>query len=140
MGKDTSCPAAPLFTAKDISIQQVAMDTLGKKKEWVAIVNLNTQDKNSYLQSELPYCKARDYLIGAKVEVKAYIDNDGCCDGLKDYNQCADINSCNNKLTTLKDKHHKHYSKDVVLTGTQYSVKSSHVSRRRLLSRKQTGC
>jgi hypothetical protein len=30
--KDDSCPASPLFTANDISIQQVAMDTLGKKK------------------------------------------------------------------------------------------------------------
>ena len=62
---DTSCPA-PLFTANDISIQQVAMDVLGKKKEWVAVVNLNTKDKNGYLQSELPYCKVRNYLIGAK--------------------------------------------------------------------------
>merc|ERR1711871_769971 len=84
---DTSCPA-PLFTAKDISIQQVAMDMLGKEKEWVAVVNLNTQDKNGYLQSELPFCE-----------------------GL-----------CGNKLKKLKDKYHKHYSKDVVLTGTQYRV------------------
>ena len=55
---DTSCPA-PLFTAKDISIQQVAMDVLGEEKEWVAVVNLNTQDKNGYLQSELPFCEDR---------------------------------------------------------------------------------
>jgi hypothetical protein len=33
----------------------------------------------------LPYCKDRDYLIGAKVVVKAYIDNDGCCENLKDF-------------------------------------------------------
>ena len=33
---DESCPSA-LFDAKDISIQQVAMDTKGKEKEWVAI-------------------------------------------------------------------------------------------------------
>ena len=58
----TNCPAAPLFTPKDISIQQVNMDTLGKEKEWVAVVNLNTEEKNSYLQSELQYCKVRDYL------------------------------------------------------------------------------
>ena len=131
--KDTSCSAAPLFTAKDISIQQVAMDTLGKEKEWVAVVNLNTQDKNSYLQSELRYCKDRKYLIGAKVQVKAYIDNDGCCNVIKDYNQCQ--NTCENKLTALKDKTNKHYSKNIVLTGTQYEVTSSHddVRRRRLL-------
>ena len=28
-------------------------------------MNLNTEDKNGYLQSELPYCEDRDYLIGA---------------------------------------------------------------------------
>ena len=71
--KDDSCPASPLFTAKDISIQQVAMDTLGKEKEWVAVVNLNTQDKNSYLQSELPYCKARDYLIAEGINPETVI-------------------------------------------------------------------
>lgn len=138
--KDTSCPAAPLFTAKDISIQQVAMDTLGKEKEWVAVVNLNTQDKNSYLQSELLYCKDRKYLIGAKVQVKAYVDDDSCCNVIKDYNECQ--NSCEHKLTALKDKTNKHYSKDIVLTGTQYEVKSSYDvnRRRRLLQRHPSGC
>ena len=53
--KDNGCPAAPLFTANDISLQQVNMDTLGKKKEWVAVVNLNTQSKNGYLQSMMPW-------------------------------------------------------------------------------------
>ena len=132
--KDTSCPAAPLFTPKDISIQQVNMDTLGKEKEWVAVVNLNTKDENSYLQSELPYCKDRKYLIGAKVQVKAYVDDDSCCNVIKDYNECQ--NTCEHKLTALKDKTNKHYSKDIVLTGTQYEVTSvSHVDvrRRRLL-------
>ena len=90
-----------------------------EQKEWVAVVNLNTKAENGYLQSELPYCKVRDYLIGAKVEVKAYIDNDGCCDGLKDYAKCAGKPTCENKLTELKDQKDKHYSKDVVLTGTQ---------------------
>ena len=128
--KDTSCPAAPLFTAKDISIQQVAMDTLGKEKEWVAVVNLNTQDKNSYLQSELLYCKDRKYLIGAKVQVKAYIDNDGCCNVIKDYNQCQ--STCeDDKLTELKDNRDKHYSKDVILTGTHYEVTNSIIGRKR---------
>merc|ERR1711871_852223 len=86
---DTSCPA-PLFTAKDISIQQVAMDVLGKEKEWVAVVNLNTQDKNGYLQSELPYCESKPYLIGAKTIVKAYVDNGNDCNGLVDYEKCKD--------------------------------------------------
>ena len=123
------------LSPKDISIQQVYMDTLGTEKEWVAVVNLNTKDENSYLQSELPYCKVRDYLIGAKVTVKAYIDNDGCCDGLRDYNKCIRKATCENKLTKLKDKLNKDYSKNVMLTGTQYVVTSSHddARRRRLL-------
>ncbi len=130
--KDSSCPAAPLFTANDISIQQVNMDTLGKEKEWVAVVNLNTQDKNSYLQSELPYCKAREYLIGAKVEVKAYIDDSNCCDDLKDYTKCKGKDTCkDDKLTELKDNRDKHYSKDVILTGTHYEVTNSIIVRRR---------
>ena len=130
--KDTSCPAAPLFTPKDISIQQVNMDTLGKEKEWVAVVNLNTQSKNGYLQSELPYCKAREYLIGAKVEVKAYIDDSNCCDDLKDYKQCKGKDTCkDDKLAELKDNRDKHYSKDVILTGTHYEVTNSIIGRRR---------
>jgi len=139
--KDSSCAAAPLFTAKDISIQQVNMDTLGKEKEWVAVVNLNTKDENSYLQSELPYCKDRDYLIGAKVTVKAYIDNDGCCENLKDFTKCKAKVGCEDKLTNLKDKSNKDYSKDVVLTGTQYVVTSSHddTRRRRLLQDRSKG-
>jgi hypothetical protein len=42
----------------------------------------------------------------------------------------------------LNDKNHKHYSKDVVLTGTQYEVKSSHGvnRRRRLLKYHASGC
>ena len=62
--------------AKDISIQQVAMDTVDKgKKEWVAVVNLNSLDDNSYLQHELPRCMSSNYLIGTNINVKAYIDN-----------------------------------------------------------------
>ena len=137
--KDSSCAAAPLFTAKDISIQQVNMDTLGKEKEWVAVVNLNTKDENSYLQSELPYCKVKDYLIGAEVVVKAYIDNDGCCDGLRDFTKCKAKVGCKDKLTNLKDKSNKDFSKDVVLTGTQYVVTSSGDKRRRLLQDRSKG-
>ncbi len=137
--EDNSCPAAPLFEAEDISIQQVAMDVMGRKKEWVAVVNLNTNDKNGYLQSELPYCKVRNYLIGSKVNVKAYVDDTSCCDGLKGYKKCIEVNGCtHDKVKPLKDKMDKHYSKDVVLTGTQYTVENSHVSRRRLLQGHQS--
>ena len=155
---DDSCPS-PLFEAKDISIQQVAMDALGSTKEWVAVVNLNTQDENGYLQSELPHCEARDYLIGAKVTVEVFEDNKGCCPGLKDFKKCEQLvvrdscksfdsegqceeyskrQKCGDNLPKLvQDKRHKHYSKNVVLTGTQYTVKSSHVSRRRRMLQNQ---
>ncbi len=156
---DSSCPA-PFFTAKDISIQRVAMDTLGKKKEWVAVVNLNTQDKNGYLQSELPYCEEKTYLIGAKVNVKAYVDRTNYCGKIADYDTCKKkcltecragkrsifsrvcSKQCNKRMLQLKNRHNnKHYSKNVVVTGTQYTVKSSHVSRkRRLLQYGRGGC
>ena len=134
----TSCPS-PLFTAEDISIQRVAMDANASTKEWVAVINLNTKDENGYLQSELPYCEDRKYLISTKVKVKAYIDEKSCCKNIKDYKDCADL--CEGKLKKLKDMRHKHYSKDVVLTGTQYTVQSSYVGRkRRLLKHHNTGC
>ena len=133
-----SCPSK-LFTADDILLQQVKNDFKGMEKEWVAVVNLNTQSKNGYLQSELPYCKVRKYLIGAKTVVKAYVDNDGCCDGLKEYKQCQ--STCeDDKLTELKDNRDKHYSKDVILTGTHYKVTNSIIGggRRRLLQESET--
>ena len=55
------------------------------------MVNLNTQDKNGYLQSELPRCESeKRYLIGAKLEVKAYVDDDNCCLGEVNYQKCID--------------------------------------------------
>ena len=107
------------------------MDALGKRKEWVAVVDMNTQDKNGYLQSELPFCEDRKYLIGASLKVKAYVDESNCCKHLKSYKECQEL--CRKELEKLMDKRHKHYSKDVVVTGTQYSVGDSHVSRRRRL-------
>jgi hypothetical protein len=132
---DTSCPA-PLFTADDISIQRVAMDTLGKKKEWVAVVNLNTKSEKGYLQSELPSCKRRNYLISSKVEVKAYVDKGNCCNGLKDFKKCSE--PCQNKLEAepLEDRRTKSYSKNVIVTGSEYymtdsRLTNSHLSEKR---------
>ncbi len=147
--KDTSCPS-PLFTANDISIQQVAMDALGTEKEWVAVVNLNTKDDDGYLQSELPYCEERSYLIGTSVSVKAYVDSGNYCGKLVDYNECRSKclaecragncrKTCAKKLVQLKNRQDKHYSKEVVLMGTQYTV-SSISKRRRLLYSHQSGC
>ena len=131
---DTSCPSK-LFDAKDISIQQIAMDTLGKEKEWVAVVHLNTEDSKGYLQSELPYCKVRKYLIGADVKVKAYIDNENCCDGLRDYHKCIDA-GCEKKLIPMNDVKNRHFSRDVQLIGSDYTIKDTHhyKHRRRLFA------
>ena len=75
---------------------------------------------------------------GAKVTIKSYIDETSCCENIKDYKECEDL--CGKPLRRLNDTDHKHYSKDVVLTGTQYTVKSSHVIRRRLLQYGRGGC
>ena len=82
----------------------------------------------------------RKYLIGAKTVVKAYIDDDGCCDGLKDYEQCQ--STCDKGgLAKLKDKHNKHYSKEIVMKGTQYKVENALSGRRRRLLQESTeGC
>jgi hypothetical protein len=49
-------------------------------------------------------CEDRDYLIGAKVTVKAYVADTQCCKHLKDYNKCIGKATCEDKLTNLKDK------------------------------------
>ena len=59
---------------------------------------------------------------------------------LKDYNKCNRKPGCENKLVALEDSLNRTYSKDVILRGTQYEVKRSHVSRRRLLYRRRGGC
>jgi hypothetical protein len=141
--EDGSCPAAPLFTAKDISIEQVNMDTLGKEKDWVAVIQLNSKDENGYLQSELPNCQSSDYLIGAKVTVKVYADTDRCCDGLKDYKKCKSKVWCTKEnLIKFQDKDHHHYSKDLSLEGTQYRIESLYGGkrRRRLFRSHGSGC
>ena len=123
---DESCPSK-LFDAKDISIQQVAMDTKGKEKEWVAVVNLNTKSEDGYLQSELPKCKVKNYLIGTTVKVQAYVDSTNCCDGLRDYEKCKKVIGCDeNKLLEMKDFNDKTFSREVKLTGADYTIKDTH--------------
>lgn len=142
---DHSCPA-PLFTAEDISLQQIDMDTFGKKagakKVWVATVQLNTQSANGFLQSELPYCEDKNYLIGTKVTVKAYVDVDGCCGKIVDSTKCIKEKQC--KLKELKNIHDEHYVKDVDVTGTVYGVEFEkdfrRQKRRRLLNMRKGSC
>merc|ERR1711918_205818 len=97
----------------------------------VAVVHLNTEDKNGYLQSELPYCNTKNYLISASVKVKAYIDSTNCCDGLKDYNKCEEVAGCTDengktKLIPMQDFQNRKFSRDVILTGTDYEIKDTH--------------
>ena len=129
---DTTCPSK-LFQAKDISIQKIAMDTNGtaEKKEWVAVVHLNTESENGYLQSELPYCDAKNYLINAKVHVKAYIDNDNCCKGYRDFKLCKTHDGCEKKLIPLNDVNNKHFVRHVKLTGSDYEIVDDDTNRRR---------
>jgi hypothetical protein len=133
---DESCPSK-LFDANDISIQPVALDTLGEEKEWVAVVHLNTKSDDGYLQSELPYCKAKAYLIGADVKVLAYIDEENCCNDYRDFNKCKTIAGCTDKLLELKDVKNSHFSRDIKLTGSHYVIHDTHHykygRRRRLL-------
>ena len=130
---DTSCPS-PLFHAEDISLQQVAMDPVGKKnKAWVAVVKLNTKDQRGYLQSELRRCKSeKKFLVGTTLTVKAYDDENDCCQGIVDYEKC---NGCKGELKKLKSvQQGKHYSKDILVTGSYFHVENSITRRRRLLS------
>ena len=125
----SSCPA-PLFTAEDISLQQVKMDVAGDETEWVAVVNLNTKSKDGYLQRELPYCESRNYLIGTEIKVRAYYDDVECCKGLKDFYSCNEM-ECT--LETLMDINNQNFSKVVTLTGTTYRVNTPKTTRRRRL-------
>ena len=124
--EDTSCPSK-LFDAKDISIQQVAMDTNGTRKEWVAVVNLNTKSEDGYLQSELPKCKLNNYLIGDTVNVKAYIDSKNCCDGIRDYKKCKKVAGCENDqhLFEMTDFNNKNFVRHVQLTGSKYRIEDT---------------
>ena len=118
------------------------MDTLDTTKEWVAVINLNTKDENGYLQSELPYCEDKNYLIGTKVTVKAYVDVKDCCGKIVDSAKCKKEKQC--KLKELKNIYDEHYVKDVDVTGTDYKVEFKNdfkrQKRRRLLDRHKGGC
>ena len=154
---DTSCPFRPLFHPKDISIQQVAMNVPGSQNRWAAVVNLNTKDEDGYLQSELPECERKDYLIGAKVKVTAFIDEKNCCEGEPNYEKCMKLQEftrcangkpkcfepekqlkCAGKLKPLVMKEGKH-TKMIELIGTKYFVTSGN-RRRRLLQSGQSSC
>jgi hypothetical protein len=132
---DSSCPSK-LFDADDISFQQIAMDATSTKKEWAAVVNLNTNSLDGYFQSELRYCKAKKYLIGTIVEVKAYIDGNNCCNDYRDFDMCVrDYNHCEKELESQKlaDVNNKHFVRSVTLKGSEYEIVDPHKTRKRRL-------
>eukprot|EP00944_MAST-04C_sp_MAST-4C-sp1_P000005 g5.t1 len=148
---DTSCPSSPLFTPKDVSIQQVAMNVSGSQKQWAAVVNLNTKDDDGYLQSELPECERKGYLIGAKVIVSAFMDKKNCCGGEPNWEKCMKLqeitrcakgkcskSKCANELEQLPMKGSKR-TKTIELMGTTYWVESGN-QRRTLLQTRHSTC
>ena len=149
---DTSCPS-PLLTANSISIQSVKADPLKKEKVWVAIAKLDSQSDDGYLQSQLPFCQQKDYLIGAKIQIKLYDDESNCCDGMRDYDECMQLHDtvlidgvvkrklkCSGRLQERKDGDGRHFVKTIDVTGTQFTVNGRVKSRRRLLSYSQRSC
>merc|ERR1712072_1321217 len=61
--------ASPLFSANDISIQKIEIDGRSKK-EWVALVKLDSTSKDGYLQNEVKRCKDLDYVPQTRVSVQ----------------------------------------------------------------------
>eukprot|EP00942_MAST-04A_sp_MAST-4A-sp1_P000691 g691.t1 len=138
---DYGCQEAPLFRAEDISIQQIP---IVDKKAWVAVVKLNSKERNGYMQTELRNCHLRSYLPGAKVTVKAYKDVDSCCEGNPDYKECLKSEKCQGKGKLEKvylepddgEKLQKEiqYKKTVIVTGNLYKRgQTLNMQRRQLL-------
>jgi hypothetical protein len=130
----SGCPSK-LFGADDISIQQVAMNTDGSKKDWAAVIKLNTGE-GGYLKSEMPQCDDADYLPRNHLTVKVFEDKNKCCKGSKDKEKCK--LGCGD-MAPLLNKNRNHFSKEVTVTGTVYDVKDSVTRRRRLLQQGQKG-
>lgn len=139
-----SCPSK-LFTADDILLQQVKNDFKGMEKEWVAVVKLNDVDEYSYLKHELKHCAHAKFLPRAQIEVKSYLDNDGCCDDINDYDECVDKqkSSCTEKIRAVIGIDGKPMNFGIDIFGSVFEVKGNehharllnkHI-RRRLLGR-----
>ena len=159
---DDGC-ASPLFTANDISLQEINVN--GKKnKEWVALVQLDSTSKDGYLQNELAHCKTLDYVPQTRVsvEVKLRTPTKKYCE----YRECVkrdDRRRRRRLQTNLKDcikwetktKHcgwtypylpatHYHTKRPleytVDMTGSTYEYNTGHARRRRLLWGSKRGC
>ena len=69
---DDAC-SSPLFSARDISLQRILVD--GKtKSEWVALVQLNSESPEGYLQHEVQQCKSLGYIPQGMVSVQVNME------------------------------------------------------------------
>ena len=83
------CPT-PMFKANDISIQNIdGMDLF--------IVQLDSTSPNGYLKKELPQCGTtnnmalKPHIPKTNIDVKIWLDHNGCCQDTKDYQVCKAI-------------------------------------------------
>ena len=142
--EDKSCPT-PLFAGNDISIQQISIPSKADK-EWAAVVSLNTDAKDGYIQSEAKHCRDKDYLAGAEVDVQLYIDSDACCESSNDWHDCKGIckdskgSRKDGTLEPMKDAHGKPYVVKVDVRGSRYVVNDKSSFRRKLLQRRYGSC
>jgi hypothetical protein len=83
------CPT-PMFTAKDISLQNIDGTDL-------FVVQLDATSPNGYLRQELPQCGAannvalRPHIPKTTIDVKVWRDHEDCCKDTKDYKVCKAI-------------------------------------------------
>ena len=129
-----NCPSK-IFGADDISIQRVSMDTFERKNGLLLLLCRHLQQIATSKES----CRTRgnrEYLITDMVNVKAYVDAEGCCVGSPDYKKCK--SGCS--TARLRNAHGKPFSKEVLLTGSMYRVSDPSSRRRRLLQRQLAGC
>eukprot|EP00943_MAST-04B_sp_MAST-4B-sp1_P003228 g3228.t1 len=84
------CPT-PMFTAKDISLQNIDGTDL-------FVVQLDATSPNGYLRKELPQCGAannvalKPHIPKTTIDVKIWRDHEDCCKDTKDYKVCKAIN------------------------------------------------
>lgn len=103
-----SCPTK-MFGAEDITIQNIAVDTFSGKKEWVALVKLNSKSKEGYLQHNMKQCMQENgALPGVDITTKVMVavnDQGG--------------------LMPMKDKHGKRLVYKITVKGQVYERKFS---------------
>ena len=121
----------PLFSAQDISIQQVEMNG---KKEWVALVKLDSSSPDGYLQSEVSQCMSLDYMPMSIVTVRVM---------RPEVRDCHDF-ECEQRFVPMRHHHTKYpISYRLDITGATFDLTAehgSHVKRRRLLWNRNNRC